>query len=230
MTVIDPHHAQSNEPDKSKGGNLMDPKHGNGVAQSRVLYSSMKDPPPCAVSAKGSWITTSEGLEIIDASGGAAVTCIGHCNERVNTAIAQQLGKIAYTFAPFFTSEPLEKLALELSASTHNQLTKCFIVSSGTYYFALMTGFECAANATPRHRVQRGRSETGSPVLSGIAPTSTAANSLHRAQPILSWKYVGLTVSRRTCPAQSPLLAHIINKCVTCIPLLCIQKPEVRRD
>jgi hypothetical protein len=109
----------------------------NGSAKSAVLYSSLNHPPPTAISSKGCWITTAEGLDIIDASSGAAVACLGHNDSRVNAAILAQLEKIAYTYAPFLTSEPVERLALELSRSTNHRLPKAFIVSSGTLIASL---------------------------------------------------------------------------------------------
>jgi adenosylmethionine-8-amino-7-oxononanoate aminotransferase len=105
----------------------------NDSGESAVLYSSLNSPPPKAISGKGCWITTEEGLEILDASSGAAVACLGHNDSRVNAAILRQLEKIAYCYAPFLTSEPVEKLALELSRSTGHRLPKAFIVSSGAF-------------------------------------------------------------------------------------------------
>jgi adenosylmethionine-8-amino-7-oxononanoate aminotransferase len=103
----------------------------NGTFESGILHARMNDQPPKAVSSKGCWITTADGLEIFDASSGAAVACIGHNDPRVSSAIMRQLNDIAYCYAPFFTSEPAEKLARVLSESTAHQLPKAFIVSSG---------------------------------------------------------------------------------------------------
>jgi adenosylmethionine-8-amino-7-oxononanoate aminotransferase len=105
----------------------------NGSDQSAVLYSRLDDPPPKAISSKGCWITTEDGLEIFDASSGAAVACLGHNDSRVNAAIIKQLEKIAYCYAPFLTSQPVEQLAWELSKSTGHRLPKVFIVSSGEF-------------------------------------------------------------------------------------------------
>jgi 4-aminobutyrate aminotransferase-like enzyme len=105
----------------------------NGSGESAVLYSNLNTPPSKAISSKGCWITTEDGLDIIDASSGAAVACLGHNDSRVNAAIQRQLEKVAYCYAPFLTSEPVEKLALELSKSTGHRLPKAFIVSSGNF-------------------------------------------------------------------------------------------------
>jgi len=99
---------------------------------SSVLYQQIKQPIPKIISAKGNYLTTDTGKEIFDASGGAAVACIGHGNARVKDAIVRQLDQVAYTYLPFFTTEPAEKLAKELVDSTGGEMTKVFIVSSGT--------------------------------------------------------------------------------------------------
>jgi adenosylmethionine-8-amino-7-oxononanoate aminotransferase len=99
--------------------------------KSSVLHQQIKQDPPKIVSGKGNYLLTSTGAEIFDATGGAAVACIGHGNTRVKEAIAQQLDKIAYCYLPFFTNEPAERLAKELVDSTSGKMEKVFIVSSG---------------------------------------------------------------------------------------------------
>jgi len=103
------------------------------TTDSAVLYAKMNSKPAAAESGMGCYIQTADGKRILDASGGAAVAVIGHNNVRVKNAIIAQLDKIAYCYAPFFTTEAAEKLARELSASTHGRLPKSFIVSSGMY-------------------------------------------------------------------------------------------------
>jgi adenosylmethionine-8-amino-7-oxononanoate aminotransferase len=98
---------------------------------SSVLHQQIKQDPTKIVSGKGNYLLTSTGAEIFDATGGAAVACIGHGNARVKESIAQQLDKIAYCYLPFFTNEPAEKLARELVESTSGKMEKVFIVSSG---------------------------------------------------------------------------------------------------
>lgn len=73
-----------------------------------------------------------DGSSLVDASGGAAVACIGHGNEKVKKAIAAQLDKIAYCSTAFYTSRACEDLCQELVNSTHGFMTRALIVSSGT--------------------------------------------------------------------------------------------------
>lgn len=99
---------------------------------SSVLHTKLTSAPPKIVKAQGNYLTTSDGLEIFDATGGAAVACIGHNQPRVKKAIMDQLDEVAYCYSPFFTTSASEKLAKFLTDSTQGVMSKVFIVSSGT--------------------------------------------------------------------------------------------------
>lgn len=88
--------------------------------------------PPLAVSAEGLIIRLADGREIIDATGGAAVACIGHGNARVKAAIAAQLDRIAYVHTSFFTVEATEQLAESLVGHAPGGLTKAMFLSGGS--------------------------------------------------------------------------------------------------
>ncbi|EXJ84866.1 hypothetical protein A1O3_05541 [Capronia epimyces CBS 606.96] len=102
------------------------------VEQSSVLYRQLRQPPPKVVRSKGHYLYTDDGLEIFDASGGAAVCAIGHGHDRVKKAIAAQLDEIEYVYSLFFTTSAAERLSTLLTESTGGQMSRVFIVSSGT--------------------------------------------------------------------------------------------------
>lgn len=83
---------------------------------SSLLHRSLSTTPPTVVSGRGARLTDDRGRVYLDASGGAAVSCLGHGNERVRRAIAAQLDAIAYAHTSFFTNEPAERLATALVA------------------------------------------------------------------------------------------------------------------
>ena len=58
---------------------------------SRVLHRSGAIP-PVAVGGEGIYLHLADGTKIIDASGGAAVACLGHGNQRIAAAIGRQAG------------------------------------------------------------------------------------------------------------------------------------------
>ncbi len=63
---------------------------------------------PVAVGGKGIELFDSTGKAYIDASGGAAVSCLGHGHPDVNAALHAQVDQLAYTHSSFFTTEVAE--------------------------------------------------------------------------------------------------------------------------
>ncbi|MBW4024236.1 MAG: aspartate aminotransferase family protein [Proteobacteria bacterium] len=97
-----------------------------------LLHRGLRDVPPRAVSAAGLIVRTADGRDIIDASGGAAVSCLGHGHPRVIAAIQRQAGDLAFAYSGFFTSEPAEALADLLVGHAPGGLTHVFLVSGGS--------------------------------------------------------------------------------------------------
>ena len=87
---------------------------------------------PIAVSAAGAHITDSEGKQYLDASGGAAVSCLGHGDPGIVKAVKAQLDKLQFAHTSFFTSEPAEALAELLTELAPGELDRVYIVSSGS--------------------------------------------------------------------------------------------------
>jgi E3 ubiquitin-protein ligase TRIP12 len=54
--------------------------------------------PPTAVAASGLTITLEDGCELLDAAGGAAVTCLGHGHPAPIAAIREQAGVMSCAF------------------------------------------------------------------------------------------------------------------------------------
>ena len=87
---------------------------------SRILHRHTAMSPPVAARGDGCYIETADGRRFLDASGGAAVSCLGHSHPRVTQAIHDQLDRIAFAHTGFFTSEPAEALADHLIAAAPN--------------------------------------------------------------------------------------------------------------
>lgn len=66
---------------------------------------------PIASGGHGIEIVGSDGKAYIDASGGAAVSFLGHGHPAINDAIRAQLDNLAYAHTSFFTTEIAERLA-----------------------------------------------------------------------------------------------------------------------
>ncbi|KAL4737436.1 pyridoxal phosphate-dependent transferase [Aspergillus similis] len=97
-----------------------------------VLYTRIDTRPPEVIHSRGNYLHTSDGRTIFDASGGAAVACLGHNEPRVKQAIMAQLDQTAYVYSPFFTVPAAEEIAAFLTDSTRGEMSMVFIVSSGT--------------------------------------------------------------------------------------------------
>jgi adenosylmethionine-8-amino-7-oxononanoate aminotransferase len=103
-----------------------------GVSHSRVLHRSLRETPPKAVGGDGVWLIADDGRRILDGSGGAAVSCLGHQHPRVIEAISRQASKLAYAHTGFFSSEPAEALADLLVGDEPGGLAYAYLVSGGS--------------------------------------------------------------------------------------------------
>src|SRR3546814_8812689 len=96
-----------------------------------ILHRAIHQTLPVAVGAKGSEIFDADGKAYLDASGGAAVSCLGHGHPAVLTALHDQLDKLAYAHTGFFTTEVAERLADRLVADAPDGLDHVYLVSGG---------------------------------------------------------------------------------------------------
>ncbi|MCP1335372.1 aspartate aminotransferase family protein [Futiania mangrovi] len=99
---------------------------------SRVFPRHTKASVPVAVRGEGCFIVDSDGKKYLDASGGAAVSCLGHSDPEVTQAIKDQLDRIAFAHTGFFTSEPAEALADRLIDRAPGDLSRVYFVSGGS--------------------------------------------------------------------------------------------------
>jgi adenosylmethionine-8-amino-7-oxononanoate aminotransferase len=83
---------------------------------SSVLHRALNATLPTVVGGEGNYLIDHEGKRYLDACGGAAVSCLGHDNERIRTALKAQIDRIAFAHTSFFTNEPAELLARFLVA------------------------------------------------------------------------------------------------------------------
>ncbi|MCP3381547.1 aspartate aminotransferase family protein [Bradyrhizobium sp. CCGUVB4N] len=99
---------------------------------SRVLHRSLRETPPKAIGGEGVYLFAEDGRRVIDASGGAAVSCLGHQHPRVIAAMAKQASTLAYAHTAFFSSEPAERLAEALVGHEPGGLAYAYFVSGGS--------------------------------------------------------------------------------------------------
>ncbi|GGE50406.1 adenosylmethionine-8-amino-7-oxononanoate aminotransferase [Agaricicola taiwanensis] len=78
---------------------------------SAILHRNLAASLPVAVRGEGAYLFDAKGKKYLDASGGAAVSCLGHSSPRVIEAVHEQIGRMPFAHTSFFTNEPSEELA-----------------------------------------------------------------------------------------------------------------------
>ncbi len=143
---------------------------------------------PTAVAGDGCYLIDQDGKRYFDGSGGAAVSCLGHSNQRVRDAIKAQVDQLAYAHTSFFTSDPAEALADALIAHAPKGIDRVYFVSGGSE--AVESAIKLARqyhveNGEPqrRHLIARRQSYHGNT----LGALSAGGNAWRRAQfaPIL---------------------------------------------
>ena len=97
-----------------------------------VFPRSTRSRLPTAVGGQGIELIAADGRRYVDASGGAAVSCLGHGHPAVVAAIAHQAQAMAYAHTSFFTNDPAEQLAAELIAAAPAGLSRVYFVDNGS--------------------------------------------------------------------------------------------------
>jgi len=155
---------------------------------SHVFHRSARADYPTAVAGDGCYLIDREGRRYLDASGGAAVSCLGHSERRVQQAIAAQASTLAYAHTSFFTNGPMEALADRLVAGAPPGIERVYFVSGGS------EGMEAAlkmarqyfleAGQPDRHRIIARRQSYHGNTLGALA---AGGNAMRRApfQPLL---------------------------------------------
>jgi adenosylmethionine-8-amino-7-oxononanoate aminotransferase len=97
-----------------------------------VFHRHLRQTPPVAAGSHGMYIRDAEGREYLDASGGAAVSSLGHAHPEVLAAMHAQLDRLAYAHTSFFTSEVAEQLADEMIGAAPEGMSHVYLVSGGS--------------------------------------------------------------------------------------------------
>ncbi|WP_301584535.1 aspartate aminotransferase family protein [Halomonas alkaliantarctica] len=154
----------------------------------RILHRSIGPTLPHAASAQGVYITDTAGHRYLDASGGAAVTSVGHAHPEVLAAMRAQIDNLCYAHTSFFTTDAAEALAEKLVNLAPEGLNYVYLVSGGSE--AVEAALKMARQyfveiGAPqrRHIIARRQSYHGNT----IGALATGGNAMRRKQfqPIL---------------------------------------------
>ncbi|MGB0749160.1 MAG: aspartate aminotransferase family protein [Magnetospiraceae bacterium] len=97
-----------------------------------VFHRSLKTDLPVADHGDGCYIVDKTGKRYLDASGGAAVSCLGHSDPDIRKAMVEQTERLAFVHSAFFTTETTEELADTLIASGPAGMDRIYFVSGGS--------------------------------------------------------------------------------------------------
>ena len=100
--------------------------------ETHILHRQLRGQYPLAARAEGCYIEDAEGRRYLDASGGAAVSCLGHGHPDVLAAMHAQLDRIAYAHTSFFSTPVAEELADVLVADAPAGISHVYLVSGGS--------------------------------------------------------------------------------------------------
>jgi len=122
-------------------------------AMTHVFHRNPQHTLKRAVRGQGISLFDQDGRQYLDASGGAAVSCLGHGHPDVIAAIKAQVDQVAYAHSSFFTTQACEDLADFLAARAPGDLDHVYFVSGGS------EAIEAALKLARQYFVERG--ETG---------------------------------------------------------------------
>jgi 4-aminobutyrate aminotransferase-like enzyme len=81
--------------------------------------------------AKEQYVYDADGKQFLDFFGGILTVSVGHCNDKVTTAIEEQSRKVQH-MSTLYANEPQVRLAEKLAQITPGRLEKSFFTNSGT--------------------------------------------------------------------------------------------------
>ena len=116
----------------------------------RILHRQIGGSLAMAAGGKGIHLFDQDGRSYIDASGGAAVSCLGHGHPAVTAAMHAQADRLAYAHTSFFTNAPAEELAERLIAEAPQGISHAYFVSGGS------EAVEAALKMARQYFVERG--------------------------------------------------------------------------
>jgi adenosylmethionine-8-amino-7-oxononanoate aminotransferase len=120
------------------------------AGQTKVWQRQFNKDMPIAVGGEGAWLIDSAGKRYLDASGGAAVSCLGHGHPEVIEAIHRQIDRLAYAHTSFFTTDAAEELAQDLVDHAPKGMSHAYFVSGGS------EGMEAALKMARQYFVEKG--------------------------------------------------------------------------
>ncbi len=167
------------------------------VSRSRVFHRQAGKTPAVVARGEGVYLLDTTGKRYIDASGGAAVSCLGHSDPDVIAAMKRQLDTIAFAHSGFFTSSATEELADLLVAGAPEGLDRVLFVSGGS------EGVEAALKMARQYFVERGEPQRRHFIAREQSYHGSTLGALS----------VGGNAARRACYEDVLIETHHVSPC-----------------
>ncbi|MFA7666124.1 MAG: aspartate aminotransferase family protein [Burkholderiaceae bacterium] len=175
----------------------------------RIIHRSLNRRFPVAVSGEGVWIVDADGRRYLDASGGAAVSCLGHGHPEIAAAMQAQIAQLSYAHTSFFTTEVAETLAETLIEDAPEGIRRVYFVSGGSE--AVEAALKMArqyfveiGEPQRRHFIARRQSYHGN-TLGALAVGGNAWRRAQFAPLLIDVEHVSPTYAYRELqPGESP--------------------------
>src|SRR6185312_17120311 len=81
--------------------------------------------------AKNQFVYDADGREYLDFFGGILTVSVGHCNDRVNSAVRSQLDRLQHV-STVYPTQPQAELAKKIASLAPGGLWQSFFTNSGT--------------------------------------------------------------------------------------------------
>ena len=81
--------------------------------------------------AKDQFVWDADGNEYLDFFGGILTVSVGHCNDRVNSAVRSQLDRLQHV-STVYPTQPQAELAKKIASLAPGELRQSFFTNSGT--------------------------------------------------------------------------------------------------
>ncbi|KAK4662993.1 hypothetical protein QC763_601290 [Podospora pseudopauciseta] len=124
------------------------------VSSSAVLHRHLSEDFLVLSKSEGNYLILEDGRRVFDASGGAAVSCIGYRNKRVADAAYRQILDAPYCSTVFYTTKVQEELCRFLVDSTGGQMARAYIVNSGKFFQAGSEAMEAAIKLARQYFIE----------------------------------------------------------------------------
>lgn len=162
---------------------------GSIKVKSSLLYKNFHNNPALVIdSASGIYLNIKDGRQILDATSGAAVACLGYGNKEVQEAMNTQMNTISYCHPGFYKTEVAEELADFLVDSTDGMMSKAILCGSGkSSSTCLHTKRNRSLTRGNRIGISRGSFEALQNLLCPTHSSTTNTRPIHRKSRSMAW-------------------------------------------